>query len=81
MPLFKQQSFSYHGRSLEVRAELMVHAWHIGVYEDGQPLIGGIARCSRKDIESAHRKLGINLVDQVMLQVRDKVERGELSLP
>ena len=81
MGALMQRQFRHDGRSLEVRAELMVHAWHIGVYEDGQPLIGGIARCSRKDIESAHRKLGINLVDQVMLQVRDKVERGELSLP
>jgi hypothetical protein len=80
MALSKQQSFSHDGRSLEVRAELLAHGWHIGVFENGEPLIGGVARCSRQDIESAYRKLGINLVEQIMLQVRSKVESGELRL-
>ena len=30
MALSKQQSFSHDGRSLEVRAELLAHGWHIG---------------------------------------------------
>jgi len=77
----KQQSFSHDGRSLEVRAELSPQGWHIGVFENGKPLIGDVARCSRKDIESAYTKLGVNLVDQIMLQVRSKVESEELGLP
>jgi hypothetical protein len=80
MALSKQQSFSHDGRSLEVKAELLTHGWHVGVFENGNLLIGGIARCSRKDIASAHRKLGINLVDQIMLQVQSKVKSGELRL-
>jgi hypothetical protein len=81
MNLFMNRRFSHEGRSLEVRAELLVHAWHVGIFEDGVPLIGGIARCSRRDIESARRKRGIDLVEQTMMRVQSKVEAGELRLP
>ena len=60
---------------------MATHGWHVGVSENGEPVIGGVARCSRKDIESAYRRLGIDLLDQIMLQVRTKVETGELRLP
>jgi len=53
MGALMQRQFRHDGRSLEVRAELLTHAWHVGIFEAGIPVIGGIARCSRRDVESA----------------------------
>ena len=55
--------------------------WHVGNFEGGMPVIGGIARCSRRDVESARKRRGEDLVEQTMLRVQDKVEKGQLRLP
>ena len=81
MSLLMQRHFRHRGRSLEVRAELLTHAWHVGIFEGGVPVIGGIARCSRRDVEQARKRDGENLVERTMLSVQDKVEKGQLRLP
>lgn len=81
MGLLIQRHFRHLGRSLEVRAELLTHAWHVGIFEGGMPVIGGIAHCSRRDVERARRRRGEDLVERTMLSVQDKVEKGQLRLP
>ena len=81
MGALMQRKFRHDGRSLEVRAELLTHAWHVGIFEGGMPVIGGIARCSRRDVESARKRRGEDLVEQTMVRVQDKVEKGQLRLP
>lgn len=80
MSVLMRRQFRYGGRSLEVRAELLAHAWHVGIYEGGTPVIGGIARCSRRDVERARRRDGEDLLERTMLSVQDKVEKGQLRL-
>ena len=33
MDALMQRQFRHEGRSLEVRAELLTHAWHVGIFE------------------------------------------------
>ena len=79
--LLKKRSFNHEGRSLEVRAAHSIHVWRLGIFEDGEPVSGEITRLSEMDVAIAREELGIDLIEQKMLQLQQEVEKGKLRLP
>ena len=79
--LLKKRSFNHEGRCLEVRAAHSIHVWRLGIFEDGEPVSGEITRLSEMDVAIAREELGIDLIEQKMLQLQQEVEKGKLRLP
>ncbi|HZT21200.1 MAG TPA: hypothetical protein VFA23_17435 [Dongiaceae bacterium] len=79
--MYMRRRFAHDGRSLEVRAAYYARMWHLGVFENGAPLTGEVARLTDHDVEFARRKQGVDLIEDSMQELQQSVERGRLRLP